>query len=165
MKAKRLLIAVMILALAVISAACGVMSVSTEGGELTISVNLNESQANRLIGNVFTSNDGDDFLFTEIASVDLIEPNIMRVSGSTADGVSGTYDLTIDVVDEAVKIEVVAVDVPGVTLDDPRVQAANDELAQAFLDSARSDGESGGVADVAVVADELIFTIKAPLNE
>lgn len=165
MKAKRLLIAVMILALAVISAACGVMSVSTEGGELTINVNLNESQANRLIGNVFTSNDGDDFLFTEIASVDLIEPNIMRVSGSTADGVSGTYDLTIDVVDEAVKIEVVAVDVPGVTLDDPRVQAANDELAQAFLDSARSDGESGGVADVAVVADELIFTIKAPLNE
>lgn len=165
MKAKRLLIAVMILALAVISAACGVMSVSTEGGELTISVNLNESQANRLIGNVFTSNEGDDFLFTEIASVDLIEPNIMRVSGSTADGVSGTYDLTIDVVDEALKIEVVAVDVPGVTLDDPRVQAANDELAQAFLDSARSDGESGGVADVAVVADELIFTIKAPLNE
>lgn len=165
MKAKRLLIAVMILALAVISAACGVMSVSTEGGELTINVNLNESQANRLIGNVFTSNDGDDFLFTEIASVDLIEPNIMRVSGSTADGVSGTYDLTIDVVDEALKIEVVAVDVPGVTLDDPRVQAANDELAQAFLDSARSDGESGGVADVAVVADELIFTIKAPLNE
>ncbi len=165
MKAKRLLIAVMILALALISAACGVMSVSTEGGELTINVNLNESQANRLIGNVFTSNDGDDFLFTEIASVDLIEPNIMRVSGSTADGVSGTYDLTIDVVDEAVKIEVVAVDVPGVTLDDPRVQAANDELAQAFLDSARSDGERGGVADVAVVADELIFTIKAPLNE
>lgn len=165
MKAKRLLIAVMILALALISAACGVMSVSTEGGELTINVNLNESQANRLIGNVFTSNDGDDFLFTEIASVDLIEPNIMRVSGSTADGVSGTYDLTIDVVDEALKIEVVAVDVPGVTLDDPRVQAANDELAQAFLDSARSDGESGGVADVAVVADELIFTIKAPLNE
>ena len=165
MKAKRLLIAVMILALAVISAACGVMSVSTEGGELTISVNLNESQANRLIGNVFTSNEGDDFLFTEIASVDLIEPNIMRVSGSTADGVSGTYDLTIDVVDEAIKIEVVAVDVPGVTLDDPRVQAANEELAQAFLDSARSDGESGGVADVAVVADELIFTIKAPLNE
>jgi len=165
MKAKRLLIAVMILALALISAACGVMSVSTEGGELTISVNLNESQANRLIGNVFTSNEGDDFLFTEIASVDLIEPNIMRVSGSTADGVSGTYDLTIDVVDEALKIEVVAVDVPGVTLDDPRVQAANDELAQAFLDSARSDGESGGVADVAVVADELIFTIKAPLNE
>ena len=165
MNAKRLFVAVMILALALVSTACGVMSVSTEGGELTINVNLSESQANRLIGNVITSNEGDDFLFTEISSVDLIEPNIMRVSGSTADGASGTYDLTIDVVDEALKIEVVAVDVPGVTLDDPRVQAANDELAQAFLDSARSDGESGGVADVAVVADELIFTIKAPLNE
>ena len=163
MKAKRLLIAVMILALAVISAACGVMSVSTEGGELTINVNLNESQANRLIGNVFTSNDGDDFLFSEISSVDLMEPNVIRVFGTTADGASGSYDATIGVVDESLKIEVTAVDVPGVTLDDPRVQAANDELAQAFLDNARSNGE-GGVAGVAVVGDELRFTIKAPLS-
>jgi hypothetical protein len=94
----------------------------------------------------------------------LIEPNIMRVAGATADGTSGTYDLTIDVVDEAIKIEVIAVDVPGVTLEDPRVQAANDELEQAFLNSARDDGGEGGVAEVAVVADELVFTIKAPLN-
>lgn len=164
MNAKRLFLFSLLLVLALATTACGLMTVSTEGGELTITVNLSESQANRLISNVFTTNDGDDFLFTEISSVDLIEPNIMRIAGATADGVSGTYDLTIDVVDEAIKIEVVAVDVPGVTLDDPRVQAANDELEQAFLNSARDDGGEGGVAEVAVVADELVFTIKAPLN-
>lgn len=164
MNAKRLLASLLILVLSLATAACGIMSFSTEGGELTISVNVSESQANRLISNVFTTNDGDDFLFTEITGVDLIEPNIMRVSGATADGASGTYDLTIDVVDEAIKIEVIAVDVPGVSMDDPRVQAANDELEQAFLDSARDDGGEGGVAEVAVVGDELVFTIKAPLN-
>jgi len=163
MIAKRLLIACLLLAFALVSTACGIASVSTEGGELTITVNVSESQANRLIDNVFTSNDGDDYLFTQITGVDLIEPDIMRVSGTTADGASGTYDLTIGVVDEAIKIEVVAVDVPGVTMDDPRVQAANDELERAFLENASSDG-GGGVTNVAVVGDELVFTIKAPLN-
>jgi len=163
MIAKRLLIACLLLAFALVSTACGIASVSTEGGELTIIVNVSESQANRLIDNVFTSNDGDDYLFTQITGVDLIEPDIMRVSGTTADGASGTYDLTIGVVDEAIKIEVVAVDVPGVTMDDPRVQAANDELERAFLENASSDG-GDGVINVAVVGDELVFTIKAPLN-
>jgi len=164
MNPKRLFVAVLILALSLVSTACGIASFSTEGGELTVTVNLSESQANRLVTNVFTTNDGDDFLFTEITGVDLMEPNIMRVSGSTADGASGTYDLAFDVVDQALKIEVVAVDVPGVTLDDPRVQAANDELERAFIEGARSEGEEGGVAEVAVVNDELVFTIRAPLN-
>lgn len=163
MNAKRFLIAVLILALALVSAACGMTSFSTEGGELAITVNLSASRINRLMNNVYMSNDGDEFLFTEITDVALVEPNVLRVSGSTADGATGTYDMTIGVVDEAIKLEVVAVDVPGVTMDDPRVQAANDELEQAFLDGARSEGD-GGVTNVAVVGDELVFTIKAPLN-
>lgn len=164
MNAKRLLVAGLVLVLALVSTACGIMSVSTEGGELTIGVNISESRVNTLIGNVFRADSGDEFLFEEITSVDLMEPNVMRVFGATADGTTGSYDMTIDAAAETLKIEVIAVDVPGVTLDDPRVQAANDELAKAFLNSARSGGEGGGVADVAVVNDELVLTIKAPLN-
>jgi len=164
MNAKRLLAAGLVLVLALVSTACGIMSVSTEGGELTIGVNISENQVNTLIGNVFQTDTGDEFLFDEITSVDLLEPNVMRVFGTMADGTAGSYDMTIDAADETLQLEVVAVDVPGVTLDDPRVQAANDELAEAFLNNARSDGESGGVTDVAVVADELVLTIKAPLN-
>jgi hypothetical protein len=164
MNTKRLLLASLILALALATAACGITSVSTEGGELTISVNLSESQVNGLIGTVFRDNTNDDFLLEEVTGVDLIEPNLMRVSGTTADGARGSYDMTIEAADEALRLEVVAVDVPGVTLGDPRVQAANDELAAAFLDSARSDEGDGGVAEVAVVDDELVFTIRAPLE-
>ncbi len=164
MNAKRFLLIPMLLALSLAATACGIMSVSTEGGELTVTVNLNEDQVNSIIRRVNDAGrNGDDFLFSEISSVDLMEPNVIRVFGTTADGASGSYDATIGVVDESLKIEVTAVDVPGVTLDDPRVQAANDELAQAFLDNARSNGE-GSVAGVAVVGDELRFTIKAPLS-
>jgi hypothetical protein len=163
MNAKRLFLASLILALALASTACGITSVRTEGGELTISVNLSEDQVNGIYDRVITADIDDDFLFEEVSSIDLLEPNIIRAFGTTADGASGSYDVTIDAVDEALQLEVVAVDIPGVTMDDPRVEAANDELAQAFLDSA-SSGDDGGVAEVAVVNEELIFTVRAPLN-
>ncbi len=164
MNAKRLLLASLMLVMALATSACGTTSFSTEGGELTISVNLSEDQVNGLVGRIINSDTDDDFLFEDVSRVDLIEPNLIRAFGTTVEGTSGSYDTTIDAVDEALQLEVVAVDIPGVTMEDPRVQAANDELAQAFLDSARSDGEGGGMADVAVVDDELIFTIKAPLD-
>jgi len=164
MNAKRLLLLSLFLVLSLALAGCGIVSVSTEGGELTVSVNLSEAQVNTIISRVNErGGNGDDFLFRDISSVDLLEPNILRVFGTTADGASGSYDATITAVDETLKIEVTAVDVPGVTLDDPRVQAANDELARAFLDNARS-GDEGGVAGVAVVDNELRLTFKAPLN-
>jgi hypothetical protein len=163
MNAKRLFLAILILVLALATSACGVTSIGREGDELTINVNLSEDQVNALFGTVFRNNTDDDFLFEDISSVDLIEPNVIRAFGETADGESGSYDVTIDVVDQALKLEVVAVDVPGVTLDDPRVQAANEELTQAFRESANSTDE-GGVAEVGVVDDELIFTIRAPLD-
>ena len=165
MFAKRPLLAVLLLALLLSATACGILSVSTEGGELTITVNLAEDQVNGIVSRV---NEGgqnsDDFLFADISSVDLLEPNVMRVFGTTADGAEGSYDVTIDAVNETLQIEVVAVDVPDVTLDDPRVQAANDELAEAFLNNART-GNEGGVAGAAVVNDELRFTFKAPLSQ
>lgn len=164
MNAKRLFVAVLVLVMALASTACGIMSVSTEGGELTITVNVSETQMNRIIGNVFRADSQDEFLFEDVTSVDLLEPDVIRVFGTTAEGASGSYDMTIAAEDEAIRLEVASVDVPGVTMDDPRVQAANDELAEAFLNSARSDGESGGVVDVSVVADELVVTVKAPLN-
>ncbi len=164
MNAKRMLVGGLVLVLALASTACGMMSVSTEGGELTIEVNVSEDQVNRMVGNVLRTGTDKEFLFEDVTSVDLLEPNVIRVFGEMADGTSGSYDMTIDAADETLQLEVVAVDVPGVTLDDPRVQAANDELAEAFLNSARSDGEGGGVVDAAVVADELVLTIKAPLE-
>lgn len=164
MNAKRMLVGGLVLVLALASTACGMMSVSTEGGELTIEVNISEDQVNRMVGNVLRTGTDKEFLFEDVTSVDLLEPNVIRVFGEMADGTSGSYDMTIDAADETLQLEVVAVDVPGVTLDDPRVQAANDELAEAFLNSARSDGEGGGVVDAAVVADELVLTIKAPLE-
>lgn len=163
MNAKRMLVGGLVLVLALASTACGMMSVSTEGGELTIEVNISEDQVNRMVGNVLRTGTDKEFLFEDVTSVDLLEPNVIRVFGEMADGTSGSYDMTIDAAGETLQLEVVAVDVPGVTLDDPRVQAANDELAEAFLNNARSDGQ-GGVVDAAVVTDELVLTIKAPLE-
>jgi hypothetical protein len=163
MSAKRLLLVGLFLALVAATAACG-MSVSTEDGELTITVAMSEDRVNGLMTGVIDSNTDDDFLLAEVTSVDLIEPNIIRVAGVTHDGAAGSYDMTIAAVDETIRLEVVAVDAPGVTLDDPRIQAVNDELAQAFLADASAESGGGGLSEVAVVDDELIFTIREPLE-
>lgn len=164
MKAQRTLLLALGLFLLLAMTGCGIASVSTEGGELTIDVSISEEQVNGIISRVLSAGgESKDFLFTETTSVDLLEPNIIRVFGKTAEGTEGSYDLTMSAVDNALKIEVVSVDVPGVTLDDPRVSAANDELAKAFLDNAQS-GDPGGVSNVAVANNELRLTIKAPLN-
>jgi hypothetical protein len=163
MSVKRLLLVGLFLTLVAATAACG-MSVSTEGGELTITVAMSEDRVNGLMTGVIDGNTDDDFLLAEVTSVDLIEPNIIRVAGVTHDGAAGSYDLTIAAVDETIRLEVVAVDAPGVTLEDPRIQAVNDELTEAFLADARAEGGDGGVTEVAVVDDELVFTIRAPLE-
>lgn len=163
MKAQRLILIVLLFVLPLAAAGCGIAGISTEGGQLTVDVNLSEQAVNNLIASVVRAGDNTgDFLLTEVSSVDLIEPNTIRVFGS-ADGVEGSYDMTMEAVDGALKIEVVAVNLPGVSMDDPRIQEANDEMAEAFLDQAQS-GDPGSVADVAVVNNELKFTFQAPIN-
>ncbi len=157
------LAAVLIMVLSLALVACGALSIDTDDGVLTVTVRLSENQVNSVISGVFTNDVNNEFLFDRLESVDLIEPDIIRVFGTTAEGASGSYDLAVAAESEALKFEVVAVDIPGVSIDDPRIEAANDDLAEAFLDTA-ADGDSGGVAEAGVVGDELVLTIRAPLN-
>lgn len=164
MKKQQWLVALVIMALSLALVACGALSISTDDGVLTVNVKLNEDQVNGIIARVFTDDVNDEFLFKQLDSIDLIEPDVIRVFGTTADGVSGSYDMTVAAENEALKFEVVAVDIPGVTMDDPRIQSANDELAQAFLDTAAESNSGGGIAEAAVVDDELVLTITAALE-
>jgi len=161
MKLYSLLIAILLLTIT----GCGIANIRTEGGQLAVDVNMSESQVNSLI-NLAIRQSGSvtsDFLLDQVTSVDLIEPDTMRVFGS-AGGVEGSYDLTINAADGALQLAVVAVDIPGVSMDDPRIEKANEELTAAFTNSARSQND-GRFTNAGVEGDQLTMTIEVALDQ
>jgi hypothetical protein len=150
--------------LAVVLSACEVFGINIDGGKLTVDVTLNEEQVNGLIARATAANGrtDTDFLLDNITRIEMIEPNTIRVFGDVA-GMEGSYDMTIDAVDGALQIRVAAVDIPGITMDDPRIQEAQSKLGQAFLDQVQS-GDPGHFTDISVIDNELKFAFEAPLN-
>jgi hypothetical protein len=72
--------------------------------------------------------------------------------------------MTMEAVDGALQIEVAAVNIPGVSMEDPRIAEANSKLAEAFLDQVQSP-DAGEFTDVSVVGGELKFTFQTPFNQ
>lgn len=164
MKMQFKLFPVMIAVFLLTLAGCGIANIRTEGGQLAVDVNMSESQVNSLI-NLAISRSGNvtsDFLLDQISSVDFIEPDTMRVFGS-AGGVEGSYDMTISAADGALQIAVADVNVPGISMDDPRIEKANEALTTSFTNSARSEND-GRFTNAAVEGDQLTITIEVALG-
>lgn len=167
MKQSRLLVLLLSLFLLAGTTACNVIQIND--GVVTVNVGISESTVNSIIERTLGATNnagGTDFLFTQITGVDLIEPDTVRVFGNfNRDGgvVTGSYDLAVASADGALQMQVASVDVPGVGIDDPRVQAANAALARAFQQQAATEAD-GRFASVQVVDGELRFSIEAPLN-
>lgn len=165
MKMQLKLFPLMLIALLVTLTGCGIADIRREGGQLAVDVNMSESQVNSLI-NLAIRNSGNvtsDFLLDQITSVDFIEPDTMRVFGS-AGGVEGSYDMTISAADGAMQIAVAEVNIPGITMDDPRIEKANESLTAAFTNSARSEND-GRFTNAGIEGDQLTITIEVALGQ
>jgi hypothetical protein len=165
MKVKYFVVLALLALLALAVSACGIAGISREGSRLTVDVNMSEAQVNSLI-NLAIRNSGSvtsDFLLDQVTSVDLIEPDTMRVFGS-AYGVDGSYDMVIGAADGRLRLAVADVAIPGISLDDPRIEEANRELTEAFETSARSQND-GRFASAGVSGDQLTMTIEVDLGD
>lgn len=166
MKQSRLLAMVLSVLLLLSTTACDIIQFND--GVVTVNVGISESTVNSIIDRTLASGQdtGNDFLFQQITGVDLIEPNTVRVFGNFDQNgapVVGSYDLTVATTDGRLQMQVARVDVPGVGVDDPRVQAANSALARAFQQQAQGEAD-GRFTSVQVIDGELRFSIEAPLN-
>jgi len=115
------------------------LGLSGEGTKLTIE--LKEDDMNRIIQQ--SNAHKKDALLSEETSVD-IQDGFIRVFGNAkkADGsmVPGSYDATVKAENGALKVAITAVDIEGVTMDDPRVLKTNQELAD-DLGKAAAEGQ------------------------
>ena len=130
-----------ILTMLIVSLSCSLMNIGLSGGGTQITIELKEDDINRMLQQRYTHQ--SDGLFSEINGVD-IQDGLIRVFGDAkkADGsmVSGSYDAVLKAENGALKAEITAVDIEGLSIDDPKVLQTNQELADE-LGKAADEGQ------------------------
>jgi len=153
--------ALLMLAVFLVSMSCALMNVGLSGDGTQITVELKEDDLNRILQERNT-HAGDDLL-SEVTGVDIqdgfvrVFGNVKRSDGST---VSGSYDAVLKAENGALKAEITAVDIEGVSLDDPKVMQTNQDLAEGL---GKAAAESNGVYEFETVSlgnDVMKFVIK-----
>ena len=137
-----LMIAALLSIMVLSSLACSVGGMTIGKDAVVIDVTLNEDQMNKLIqnSNMQVSN-SDDVLFDEVTKVEMND-GFVRVFGTAknaaGDEISGSYDVSFAAENDMLLVKIIDVDVEGISLDDPRIVKANQEI---------SDGLSKSVTD------------------
>ncbi|HVN52980.1 MAG TPA: LmeA family phospholipid-binding protein [Anaerolineaceae bacterium] len=150
------------------SAACGFSGITSKiGNNLDFQVTLTEDQINTMLSNAHDSSvDRDRDLLDKVAKVDLHD-GLIRVYGTrTHQGqqVSGSYDVKLAAVDGELKAEIVGVDIPGMSLDDPRVQSTNEEVAKSLRQSAVENRDHVTFDSVKVTNDNVQINLTVKLE-
>lgn len=160
----QLTLALMLLVLA----GCGPLNFGLNSRALTITVNLDETMLNRILTQAQDSivAVNGDVLFGEITNIDFQAPDTIRVFGTRNQGgstIEGSFDVQTAVEQGALRANVSAVNIPGVSLDSPIIQQINNELSRAFTEQI-SQQQEGAISSVQVTEDALSLVIEVPFR-
>jgi len=151
------------------SIACTMGGVTVSKDRATIQVTLTEAQINTFLqkadSDIVISNEK---LLEKIDSVELHEGYI-RVYGEdqTTDGVpvAGSFDVSLRADSDELKVQIIAVDIPGVDINDPRIVKANRELAEELSQSVRESNGDVLFKEASVSESGLMLTVEVPMQK
>lgn len=156
-----------ILILAGLLAACGAR---LQGNVLTIPVTISEDMVNRIVQQAMVShiNTGSDTFLAEITSLEFIEPNTIRVNGvhvsDAGNRTPGSLDLAFTAADRKLKVEIAAIDIPGLNMESEPVQKANQALTDAFGKAALENNLDAGITSAEIIGNTLEITLEVALS-
>ena len=144
---KNPVVILVVLALVVLtSLACSIGGLTISGNKATVDITLTEDQLNQMIAKSASNTvvDGKELL-TKVTKVEFYG-GYLRAYGtmqnSGGDDVDGNMDLAFSTKDDVLVVKIIAVDFPGITMDDPRIVDANNEIAKSLTESVtESNGE------------------------
>ncbi len=113
-----------------------------------MNVNLTENQLNEMLAQ--STSNSEDNLLDEITSVDM-QDGLIRVFGTvnTSTGkANGSYDFSMGQTGGDMWVEIVAIDIPGKSINDPSVTRMNNHMARDF---AKMAVENEGTLDFRTV--------------
>ncbi len=128
------------------SLACSMGGVTIDKGKATIDVTLTEEQVNKLLQNAKVDVEvSAESLLKKVTSVEMHD-GFIRVFGEDQlpDGtpVQGSFDVSVNALNDELNIQIISTDIPGVSMDDPRILDANAELEKALTKSvSETNGE------------------------
>jgi hypothetical protein len=138
------------------------------GNSMDIQATLNESDVNTLLSDSHNHvQDKSHDLLDQITSVDM-QDGLIRVYGTRTnrgETVSGSYDVTLKAEDGALKAQIVAVNIPGMSLDDPRVQNANQEIARSLSRSAAENRDNVTFTSVKITDSAMQVNLSVRWNQ
>jgi hypothetical protein len=140
------LIIVALAALAFSSLACSMGGVTLGNNSALVDITLNQDEINQFLNRVEVNQDySRDRLLDKVSSIEMHD-GFIRVLGSATqeDGsvVNGSFDISFAAENDLLKVQIIAVNIPGIELSDPRIVKANQELTDGLTQSVRdSNGD------------------------
>jgi len=141
-----LAVAALLAVLVLGSLACSIGGLTLNKNAATIDINLTQDQINTIFQKVAAENtDTLNQLLDNITGVELHDGFIRLLGtakGSDGSEVNGSYDTSFTAENDVLKAQIVAVNVPGVNLTDPRIVQMNQQMADVLSKSvSASNGE------------------------
>ncbi len=153
--------ALIVLALSLLMmAALGCSNFNYKNGAVMVDVKMSADSLNKIVDNVGL--ESDDFV-GKIEKIELIEPNIMRITGDfklLGKEKKGSIDFAITTDGGDVKVDVVDSTMPGVDGETPAIKSFSNALSKALSAFAAEGKDSkGGITDIKVKDGQLVFTL------
>ncbi len=146
--------------------ACSLGGVTIQDGVATIDITLTEAQLNAFISknpeNTNLEMSGDELL----KDIDRVETHdgFIRVFGTTiaptGDDIYGSFDVSFSAEDDILKVKIIDLDMPGLELDDPRIEKINQRLEKELTQSVTESNGEVKYKSASVTEDGLKLTIQ-----
>jgi hypothetical protein len=134
-------LAVMLLA----TLACSIGGLTISGNSATVDITLNQDQVNKMLNSVQVNVvDQKDNLLDKVTAVEFHDGFVRTIGTATNSNgreVSGSYDISFTAANNVLAVKIIAVNIPGVSMDDPRIATTNQQISDGIN---KSISESNG---------------------
>ena len=153
--------------LMLVSLAC---NLSLQDGKLTIPITLKEEAIKQIITTAQSAaaSQGERLPVIEVEDIEFIEPDKIVARGQYralgGQRLNGQVELKFLVVNDQPKVEVTAINIPGVDLASDAIKRVNEALSKVIQDQVKESGEGAVVKSITVEKDALKIVVEVTVR-
>jgi hypothetical protein len=149
------------------SIACSIGGITFGQNGATIEVSLTEDQVNTLFTNVQgVETNGVNRLLDQVTGVEMHDGyiRVLGTTNSSGQEVSGSFDVSVGAENDVLVVQIIAVNIPGIDMTDPRIIEANEELTEELSQSVTDTNGDVLFKEATVTDDELNLVLQVNIQ-